>query len=87
MFVTDASVGLNATDAPYPTGQQWQEFSTTLRNQPFADYTRQTIEETTELSMRLLLPLKADWDTIERRTLSCAIVSIDDAPLTGSKRS
>jgi len=86
MFVTDASVGLNATDAPYPTRQQWQEFSATLCYQPFADYTGQTIEETTELSMSLLFPPEADWDTISRRTLSCAIVSIDDAPLTGSKR-
>jgi hypothetical protein len=86
MFVTDASVGLNATDAPYPTRQQWQEFSATLCYQPFADYTGRTIEETTELSMSLIFPLAADWDTISRRTLSCAIVSIDDAPLTGSKR-
>jgi hypothetical protein len=85
MFVTDAPVGLDAIDAPYPTRKQWQKFSATLCHQPFADYTGQPIEQTTELSMSLIFPLAADWADVSRRTLSCAIVSIDGTPLVGSK--
>jgi hypothetical protein len=85
MFVTDAPTGLDAIDAKYPPHEQWQELSATLCYQPFADYTGQSIDETTGLSMSLLYPLEPDWSDVSRRTLSCAIVSIDGTPLQGSK--
>jgi hypothetical protein len=86
MYVVDVPLGMEAPEAPYPRRREWRQLSTTICIEPFVEYTGQTFQDAVDLSYTFIYPLRNDWDDVDRRTMSCALVALDGSPLVGTRR-
>ncbi|CAB4888120.1 unannotated protein [freshwater metagenome] len=88
MFVVEAPLGPDqlAPGAPYPTSKEWGALARTICEAPFEAYTGQSVRRSTELSYSYIYTLERNWDDVNLRHMSCAVVNDDGTPLIGSVR-
>lgn len=87
MFIVDAPIFADNESAPYPTDEEWSDLATLICDKPFEDYTGYSpYDESVNISYSLIYTLEGDWYDVERRALTCAVVSYDGTLLEGSWR-
>ena len=85
MFINDQKIGINSSNAPYPTEDEWDDIAFKICEKPFTAYTGKSVDDT-DVSYSFTYPLQSDWYEVSQRTLSCVATSGDGRQLSYSLR-